>query len=392
MKRLFRWVVWCGLILLLGGCGRNDRLLPTAVLQPIEQILPTQSPTAVPTLTVSPSSTAVSITPTPLPSPTPKLTVTLQPKQVETKVRISSPAAGDDIVVDQPLTISGEANPVPEDKLLIRVLAVGGDELVRETAVVQADGTWTLTTTIPPQIAGSAQLVAQLEFSQNAVAIQLNLLPNDTGTTITMNRPANGGKVVAGYAVLFDGIVSQPLNETVVMAIQTADCKESHTSNSITLPNGRWQGWSRLEPTVTAGAGCAIAFTGERGTESAREVRVPITILDKYDTQARSLQLGNSGEQVAIMGTSAYFYGVAIQAPNNEVNVQIVPDSTGTSNKPIAQGTAVVNSIGFWEVHLEIPADIQSQQAILMVTMGEDENYHEVREIVFIQAGENPTK
>ena len=390
MKRFGTLLAWFGFLILIVGCGQNDGILPTTVLQPIEQILPTQSPTSLPP-TVQPTSTAV-FTPTATTILiTPTVTVTTQPRQGETKLKITSPTAGADLIVGEPITISGEAAPLPASAqdVLIRLFAVGGEELVRETAVIQPDGTWSLTTTIPPQIIGSVQLMAQLESSPNAVAVQLNLVPNEEGTALEMNRPANGGKVVAGYAVLFDGFVSQPISDTVTMAIQTADCTESHTSNSITLQNGRWQGWSVLQPTTKAGAGCAIAFTGERGTESAREVRMPITILDEFDPQAQGLQLGNVGEQVVTAGTAAYFFGVAIQAPNNEVQVQIVPDDGGASNAPIVQETAVVNSFGLWESNLEIPLETAAQQALLILAMGEDDTYHEVRQTIFIQGSNN---
>ena len=390
MKRLLGLMIWCSIILFVVGCGQNDALLPTAVLQPIEQILPTQSPTSLPA-TVIPTQTAV-FTPTATAfSITPTVTVTTQPRQVETKLKITSPTAGADLIVGEPIMISGEAAPLPAaaQDVLIRILAVGGTELVRETAVIQADGTWSLTTTIPPQVIGSVQLMAQLESSPNAVAVQLNLLPNEEGTSLTLNHPANGGKVVAGYAVLFDGFVSQPISDTVTMAIQTADCTESHTSSSINLQNGRWQGWSVLRPTTAAGAGCAITFTGERGTESAREVRMPVTILDEFDPQAQSLQLGNVGEQVVTAGTTAYFFGVAIQAPNNEVRVQIVADDGGESNVSIVEETAVVNSFGLWESNLEIPLETAAQQALLILAMGEDDTYYEVRQTIFIQTNNN---
>ncbi len=379
MKR----ILWLAVLWLLVGCGQNGGILPTAVLQPIEQILPTAvSPTM--------ASTAV---PTPSQVPTLPPTAQTSPPEVATtavmapKVTIVFPMAGENLFVDTGLTIAGEVQPIPTEKgVLVRLLAVGGAELVRETAVVAADGSWTITTTIPPQITGSAQIMAQVEGDLDAVAVQINLLPNkdEDSAWITMNRPTNGSKVVAGYALLFDGEVEQALDGRVTMGIQAADCGETRTMNEIEVQNGRWQGWTVLPPTVDAGAGCAIAFTGERGAEGSREVLMPVTILEETDAQARSLQLGNVGELFLSIGEATYIFGVAIQAPDNQVTIQLWPEGV-EEGEPIVQETAVVNSFGYWESDLAIPANTNAQQALLLISMGEDETYREIRQTIFIQ-------
>ena len=388
MKRVLGFCFGC--LFLLVGCQQNGEVLPTAVLPPVEQILPTATATTEPPTTM-PTSTAVAkealtmptITPAGQEAPQDEIGAATAPS-----LRIMAPVAGEDVFVGQSITIQGMITPVPEEEILVRVLAFGGDELLRETAVAAENGDWSVTATLPPQIIGSAQVMAQVADQPDAVAVQVNLQPPtaDIGPHVTMDRPTNGGKVVAGYAVLFDGQVVQALEESVTMAIQSADCRDAWTSNSIVVPNGHWQGWSVLPPTAEAGAACAIAFTGERGTENAREIRMPITILDELDEQALSLQLGNVGEQLFLAGESAYFYGVAVQAPDNQVEVSLAPDNLETSNAPIAQGTANVNSFGYWEINLGIPPDTNSQQALLIVTMGEADDYREVRQVVFIQA------
>ena len=392
MKRFWRLLLWIGLLLFVVGCGQNRPVIPTAVLQPIEKILPTNTPTLVPP-TATAIVTAVSeeiVLPTITPAGQTEQTDedTAVDETLANAVTIVYPAAGDDLFVGEAITLRGNIKPIPEVPLVLRVLALGGEELVRETAVIDdATGDWSATMTIPPQIVGSAQIMAQLEEQSDAVAVQVNLVPQVQASEryIIMHRPISGVTVVPGYAVLFNGEVFQPLDESVTIAIQSANCVESWTSGSIGLPNGSWQGWSVLPQTVTPGAACAIAFTGERGTESAREVRIPLTILDAMDDRVRSLKLGNAGDLLFTAGASAYIYGVAVRAPNNQVTVQLVSDNQETSPSTIAQGTAVANSFGYWELNLEIPADTPQRSALLVISMGEDDAYREVRQTVFVQ-------
>lgn len=395
MRRLRSLLVWVAFLFFMVACGQNGQVIPTAVLQPVEQILPLETVetiTAVPPTATIPATTIPEPTELPTTPPTeqaelePETAVTTTP--LSTKTQILQPAAGSDVLVGELITIEGTITPLPapEDALIVRVLAFGGTELVRETAVIdEATGAWTVTTNIPPQIIGSGQIMVQLASQLDAVAVQVNLLPNEATSErhIVLDSPTTGGEVVAGYAVLFHGDVFNPLGETVTIAVQTAGCDESWTSSSLNLLNGRWQGWTVLPPTLPTGAACAIAFTGERGTDTVREVRVPITILDELDDRAQMLQLGNTGDFIFVSGAPAYIFGVAVQAPGNEVNVQLVrADEQAT----IAEGTAVVNSFGYWEIDLDIPPDTPQNQALLIVSMGADDTYQEVRQVVFIQS------
>ncbi len=393
MRRLPGFLFWLGVLFFIVGCGQNGQVIPTAVLQPVEQILPVETiatVTAVPPTATLPPTTAPD--PTSLPTLTPAVeteaetAVTTTPPL--TQLTIRQPAAGDDAIVGELITIEGSVTPVPTEPLIVRVLALGGDELVRATAVIdEATGEWTVTTTIPPQIVGFGQILAQLESQPDAVAVQVNLQPNEANSDryILMDLPAAGGKVVAGYATLFHGNVLGALDETVTIAVQSAGCDESWTSSSLNLLNGRWQGWSVLPPTVLPGAACAVAFTGERGTETAREVRVPVTVLDDTDDRAQVLQLGNAGDFIFTAGAPAYIFGVAVQVPDNQVAVKLVrDDGQGT----ISEGTAVVNSFGYWEIDLDIPPDTPQNQALLIISMGSDDNYQEVRQVVFVQSAE----
>lgn len=393
MRRLAEFLFWLALLFFVVACGQNGQVIPTAVLQPVEQILPAETVetvTPVPaTATLPPTATSEPTEPPTQAPPTVAAETAVTTTPTTPQITILQPAAGDDVLVGEAITLEGTINPLPEEPLVVRVLALGGDELVRETAVIdQTSGDWTVTTTIPPQITGFGQVMAQLETQTDAVAVQVNLRPNDANSEryILMDLPAAGGEVASGYATLFHGNVLAALGERVTVAVQSADCKESWTSSGLNLLSGRWQGWTVLPPTVPSGAACAVAFTGERGTETAREVRIPITVVDDTDVRARMLQLGNAGDFIFTAGAPAYIFGVAVRAPGNEVNVRLVRDDNAAT---IAEGTAVVNSFGYWEIDLDIPPDTPQNQALLIISMGSDDAYQEVRQEVFIQSAGN---
>lgn len=90
-NRICVWIVLCGALWLLVGCGNNEAT-PTAVAQVVTEAVPTATDTAVPTETAVPTNTPVP-TETPSPEPTATMTASATPTAVPTDTATPEPTA-----------------------------------------------------------------------------------------------------------------------------------------------------------------------------------------------------------------------------------------------------------------------------------------------------------
>ena len=240
---------------------------------------------------------------------------------------------------------------------------------------------------MPFTTTGPAELSAQLAAVANGTAVPIILLPQ-TGADksfITVNRPAAGDTAVAGYTILFEGRVNNPVNETITITVLDQACTTTVANQSFNVARGNWLGYTIISTQATPGPGCAIAYTGVPGQENLREVRIPLTILAANDEQAIQLQLGNSSTIDFSAGQNTYLFGIAINAPEREVRLRLEADDPARPSGLITSATAYANQYGFWEIDLEIPANARGG-ALLYITIGSSEaTYREIRLPVTIE-------
>ncbi len=380
MKRACQIIWFICMGVLLTACGKEGTATPTAVTT---RTPPTATATAVPT-EPPPTPTA---THTAVPTPTPVATATHTPAPTDTAVSsattitIVQPAAAAEITVGQEVIIAGRAVPPPMQPLTIRMTVVGGVEIVYETAVPDNDGNWSVTAVLSPTITGPAELSAQLDGTETSTAVPITLLPQ-TGVDksfITLNRPMTGDTAVAGYTLLFDGRVNNPVNETVTITVLDQACTAIAANQSFAVSGGNWIGYTIISSQAAPGPGCAIAATGAPDQADRREVRIPLTILAAEDEEAILLQLGNSGDISFQAGQNTYLFGIAINAPEREVSLRLEADDPARPSGLITSATAYANQYGFWEIDLEIPDDAAGE-ALLYITIGNsDAAYREIR-------------
>lgn len=382
------WFICVGI--LVTACGQEGEATPTAVTP---NTLPPPTPTAIPT--EPPPTPTATPTETAVPSPTATTPPTLTPTPAPTDTAVSgasiitilAPAPHAAITVGQELIIQGRAVPPPTQPLTVRITAAGGQDVWQETATIDAAGEWLVTAVLPFTTTGPAELSAQLAGAVNGTAMPITLLPQ-TGADksfITLNRPVAGDTAVAGYTILFEGRVNNPVNETITITVLDQGCTTTVANQSFNVARGSWLGYTIVSTQATPGPGCAIAYTGVPGQENLREVRIPLTILAADDAQAIQLQLGNSDTIGFNAGQNTYLFGIAINAPEREVRLRLETDDPARPSGLITSATAYANQYGFWEIDLEIPANARGG-ALLYITIGNSEaTYREIRLPVTIE-------
>lgn len=382
------WFICVGI--LVTACGQEGKATPMAVTP---NTLPPPTPTAIPTEPPPTNTAAPTATAVPSPAATTPVTLTPTPAPTDTAVSTAStvtilaPSPNAEITVGQELIIQGRAVPPPTQPLTVRITAAGGQDIWQETTKTDAAGEWSVTAVLPFTTTGPAELSAQLASVTNSTAVPITLLPQ-TGADksfITVNRPAVGDTAVAGYTILFEGRVNNPVNETITITVLDQACTTTVANQSFNVARGNWLGYTIVSTQATPGPGCAIAYTGIPGQENLREVRIPLTILAADDEQAIQLQLGNSGTIGFSAGQNTYLFGIAINAPEREVRLRLEADDPARPSGLITSATAYANQYGFWEIDLEIPANARGG-ALLYITIGSSEAaYREIRLPVTIE-------
>lgn len=393
MKRVSQWCLMLVVLIFVTSCRQNGEETPTAIAPAtttVIEFVPTDTPTATPppvleetaTHTAVPEPTST-IPPTAVPSVEPTLTAVSQP----TDLIIHQPGMSTELPVGQEITINGDVLPPQVAEVEVRLSLAGNEILLSETAVADANGRWQLTAVIPPQIAGPAEVEARIVDTDLSRVNQITLVSmgGEEQTTISISKPLAMETAVVGYTLFFEGLVNNPINETITIAVLDQDCTNVAASQSFTVPGGAWFGFTIVSNLAEPGLACAVAYTGERGAEDGREYRVPLNLVSADDPAATILELGNGQEIPFQAGQSTYLFGVAINTPENQVNIRLEADDPSRPSGIITSATAFANQYGFWEIDLEIPEDA-SGSALLYVTSGNnDDNYREIRLPVGVQ-------
>jgi hypothetical protein len=303
-------------------------------------------------------------------------------------ITIEQPDTGAELIVGQEVTISGRAEPAPAEDVVVRITVAGNEDVLNELVTVAETGEWSVTAVLSPTITGPAELIAHLASTETGPTIPITLMAATASeeTSISMTRPEIGDTAVISHSILFNGHVNNPIDETVTIAVLDNDCTTIAATQSFPIAGGDWIGYTIISPYATAGPACAIAYTGVRGEETAREVRIPIMIVTADDTQTVILQLGNLGEIPFKANESTSLFGVAINASDREVNIRLETDDPTQPAELITSATAFASQYGFWEIDLEIPEDAEGT-AVLYITIGSSDtpNYREIRLPVTIQ-------
>lgn len=291
---------------------------------------------------------------------------------------ITQPISGSHLPIGNVIQVDGVVAPGMAQPVNV-AFQLGAHTLVSTTVSSDADsGEWSAPLEIPLSAIGPGQIVAQTEteIARNSAELYL---PNgiDLGpTTITLDHPLPEEQATEGITFFFAGTVTEPIDNTVTVGIAINECTEFIARQSFTVSSGSWTGQVILPADVT-GPACAIAYTGTYGENGWREVARPLEIVSSEAENISRISIPLPTNNSFRKGSNAFIYGTAVNPPESEVVVEL-RDIDGES---IATGTATVNTFGYWEISLPIPADYNETWLIIRAAFEED------GEIYFVETG-----
>ena len=382
-----------GLIgLFLSACGVSSTPTAAPTATAVAQNTPPQetatddpaNPTAVPpTPTPELAQTEADPTtkplfPTPVVTATPTLTPTLEAPNYT--ITIIEPAPATTLLAGREATFRGEIQP-PATAPLTLTLQIGSVTAVSAQIVPDAaSGTWELIATVDDTASGPGLLtvalgaLAQVNQPNPVVFDSAEEAPN-----ISLTRPTEGETAVAGHAFLMQGSSSNLIDESFTIGILADGCTNFIAAQKISLTSGEWYGFVILPQTLEPGPACAVAYTGEYGAGDWRQAIIPIQLLPADDPQAALLQLGNPGELNFVVGEATTLFGVAINMPDNAVDIALVLDSNKGEGEMVASGKAFADQFGLWSIDLSLPEEAPGGSGLLTISSGEEETYQEIR-------------
>lgn len=359
------------LALVLLACGPVQTALPTRVPTSLPPPPVTARPSATPTESLPATRDISSPTPEPtqpLPTITPSPTVEVGPGSVG----ILSPGRGARLAVDTTVPVTGRGQPrSAEELLVISLVATDGRLLTEMTAPASEEELWEAALVIPPYVTGPAQLQAELRdssgavLSQSVIDVVLVLESTASDRYLSVFRPAPGGTAVAGHYLFFEGWAQRP-NGVVTVGLLEPDCQTFAARQSFEMRgSGYWQGFL-VVPRTYSGAGCAVVWTSDRGTESWREAFVPVSIVGEDDPTGRGVLISSPAlDSSHDAGETLTIYGVVYNAVDDEVSVGVFLEN----GRVITQQIVDVQSWGYWEVDVVLPVDV-SGPAVITVSTG----------------------
>lgn len=383
---------WLGILvsvllsLLVACASSNDRSAPTATAAlPVIGAAATQSP--VPPPIVSERQAQPTIFPTIEAEITPTTPALDSPAPLATAApfQIVRPVDGSVIIAGNKLTINGWARPQALGVVTLSI-KIGYQDILTEQVAVDASGMWGGLFTLPANVTGPATLIAASPVGERAiVALEVVADSKKEGPMIVLGRPMPGDAVATGHVVFFEGLIREPVNETMSFSVLANNCTTPAAHFTMAMSDGVWWGQLILPENTSTGPACAMASTGQVSAADGnwREVRVPITLLDPEDPGAARLFLGNPGQLIFQAGANVRLYGGAVNAPENQVRLVLTQDTIG-QGAVLAEATASVEAFGYWEAELSLPVD-WSGPALLTASMGADENYIELRVVAEVE-------
>jgi hypothetical protein len=341
------------LIVFVVAC-QDAQELPTLAPTMVAVQLPTSAPSvdlatdtpAPPTVTLTPSVTPVVLTPQPTPL-------------VGPGVNITSPSIDSEILLGEEVVTSGLVQLGPDHEFSLFLESASGHVLDQAQPEISDFGSWQATITVPHSISGRAEIRARLAtdagqiVAEDSVPVMLQVDQESVDRYLVLYRPQESEQPVAGYNVFFDGLAQRPVDNLVTISLWTDDCQNRVARQSFRLRgSGYWQGFV-IVPFETEGLICAVAHFGEPDNETYREAQIELDVRPASDEHALGVLVGNPPPEKDLRaGSSLLLYGTAYNAPGREVLVSILLEN----GRLLTEGIAAVNTYGYWELELFIPA------------------------------------
>lgn len=382
-------------LLFLVACGSPDDPLPTLAAA-VE--LPTATATSLPpTLDIStrpPESGVISSDDDAAsPEATPKPTVT--PTAINPLINITDPNPNALLPLGSETEVRGLVQREADQSILVSLRSSNG-RLLTEVAAVPNEVGWQTSFVLPPFVSGAAIMQADLLdadgtlLSSYQVPVWLTLNKEADGRYLELFRPTFEETAVAGFNIFFDGEIFLPVNRTVTISIWTDECQTRVARQSFVLGASSrpiyWQGFV-VVPQDLEGPACAVAHTGEPGTEDWREASVPINVLPPEELEARGVTIGNPPpDSEAIAGQELILYGTALNVSEGPVSVSILMEN----GRVVSQTSFTTDYWGYWETAVNLPIDVEGLAAIT-VSAGEGDTFNESTTIIRVNPAPTPT-
>ncbi|MBE2222236.1 MAG: hypothetical protein IAF02_11885 [Anaerolineae bacterium] len=375
--------------LFLAACGSPTPSLPTQV--PLAQ-LPTTTATTLPA-----TRDLTAEAPTALPTePPPTRPPTATPTPVTSWVTVTNPDEGAELVMGSDVIIRGLVEKEAEHTIWLSLVSATG-HLLAEVQAREGETSWEAGFNIPQSVSGTAFLNATVRnetgdnLSENSTRVNLVLNADTTDRFLVFAQPEFGETAVSEFNILFSGQTKLPAGNRVTIEIWE-NCQEPVTQQTFILgrsPNSfPWQGFV-VVPRDLVGRACAVATSGEIGTETWREAQTVIDVLPQDHPEAKGVALGYPPPNTTIAaGESLTLYGTALNVREGPVTVSVLLDN----GRMIGQSATTTDYWGYWETEVTLPIDVLGT-AEVTITAGEqgDDNYAETETIITISEAPTPT-
>lgn len=393
---VFRIFLFVSLLLLI-GCGGEEAPLPT--LAPLV-VLPSPTATSLPpTLDISTRAPESGVVPAgsgdgaAATQTTAKPTVT--PTPVNPLINISDPNPNQLLTLGSEVQVRGLVQMEAAQSILVSLVSSNG-RLLTEIAAVANEFGWQTTFVLPPYVSGAATMRASLlsgdgvVLSAYDVPVWLTLNKETATRYLEMYRPDVNDKAVGGFNIFFDGEILLPVNRTVTISIWADACQTRVAQQSFVLGASNrpvyWQGFV-VVPEDLVGPACAVASTGEPGTENWREASVPINVLAQTELEARGVTIGNPPPDSEVFaGQELFLYGTAYNVSEGSGSLSILMEN----GRVVTQATFTTDYWGYWETAVTLPIDIEGL-AEITVSAGEGDTFNETTTIIRVNPAPTPT-
>jgi hypothetical protein len=268
--------------------------------------------------------------------------------------------------------------------------------LLTEAPATPNEFGWQTSFVLPPYVSGAATVRASLLAADGSVLstfdvpVWLTLNKEASDRYLEMFRPTFEETAVGGFNIFFDGEILLPVNRTIALSIWAEDCQTRVARQSFVLGASNrpvyWQGFV-VVPQGLEGPACAVASTGEPGTENWREASVPINVLPPTQLEARGVTIGNPRpDSEAIAGQELVLYGTALNVSEGPVSLSILMEN----GRVVSQTSFTTDYWGYWETAVTLPIDAEGL-AEITVSAGEGDTYNESTTVIRVNPAPTPT-
>ena len=402
-QKISRFILWFGSLyglLLLTGCIIPQTPLPT--LAPVA-VLPSPTATSLPaTMDISTrlpqsgdSAAGDSADPAATVPSQPTIKPTVTPTPVNPLINISDPNPNQLLFLGSETTVRGLVQRDPDQTILVSLVSSNG-RLLTEVAAVPNDFGWQTTFVLPPYVSGAATVRASLLAADGTllsaydVPVWLSLNKDASDRYLELFRPTIDEKAVGGFNIFFDGEILFAVNRTISLSIWADNCQTRVARQNFVLGSSSrpiyWQGFV-VVPQDLVGPACAVASTGEPGTENWREASVPINVLPPTELEARGVTIGNPPpDSETIAGQELVLYGTALNVSEGPVSVSILMEN----GRVVSQTDFTTDYWGYWETTITLPIDIEGL-AEITVSAGEGDTFNESTTRILVNPAPTPT-